>query len=266
MGPSPRGQSAVSVNPMSLTWTSRLLQHTWGPRCSTCKVSKALLIHPSQGETSVFNLHHCNNHLQVLRRIVPYSKLCRRTGKRATGKRSRRCSGHHALGIEGRAPGTEFQETGMPHLSPKGNRAQGDSGLLRAGLQSGSGVCLNTEKKAEEKRDREPHSVVLQHLVILPPLLFLSGKGFKMQSNKKNILEQVSCQSFLSFCLMKAMSSPGQAEVEQDGVSEIPATAGCCCPVIHQMLQPLGRLLLQPPSTRGTGKKAQPTLIKTKLK
>lgn len=47
---------------------------------------------------------------------------------------------------------------------------------------------MDTEKKAEKKRDREPHSVVLQHLVILPPLLFLSGKGFKMQSNKKIIL------------------------------------------------------------------------------
>lgn len=68
---------------------------------------------------------------------------------------------------------------------------------------------MDMEKKAE-KRDRESHSVVLQHLVILSPLPFLSGKGFKIQSNKKNILEQVSCQSFLSFCLMKAMSSPGQ--------------------------------------------------------
>lgn len=94
----------------------------------------------------------CNNQLRVLRRIIPYSKLCSRKGKGQTGKRSRRCSGHHALGIDSRASGTEFQETGMLLLSPKGNRAQGDSGLLRAGLQSGSGVCLNTEKKAEKER------------------------------------------------------------------------------------------------------------------
>lgn len=138
---------------------------------------------------------------------------------------------------------------------------------LTGGLQSGSGVRLNMEKKAE-KRDREPHSVTLQHLVILPPLLFLSGKGFKMQLNKKNILEQVSCQSFLSFCLMKAMLCPGQVSETLPGLgaAAVPAQPGCSSCFINQMLEGWGRSLSLPPFTRGTGKKSQPTLIKTKLK
>lgn len=56
-------------------------------------------------------------------------------------------------------------------------------------------------------------------------VFFLSGKGFKMQLNKKNILEQVSSRSFLSFCLMKAMSSRRQVSAgARWGVYEIPAT------------------------------------------
>lgn len=129
---------------------------------------------------------------------------------------------------------------------------------------------MNTEEKAE-KREWEPHGVVLQHLVILPPLLVLSGKGFKMQSNKKNILEQVSCQSSLSLCLMKAISCPGRGCCSGMGfLGSCPAAASCSQPssllLLHQpRAQGLGRILL-PPFTRGTGKQSQPTLIKTKLK
>lgn len=48
-------------------------------------------------------------------------------------------------------------------------------------LISDSWALFEYREKAEKKRDKEPQSVVLQHLVIPPPLLFLSEKGFKMQ-------------------------------------------------------------------------------------
>lgn len=82
-------------------------------------------------------------------------------------------------------------------------RTPRSANLASVGLHS----CLDGEQKTEQERDPELPHVLLQHLVMFSPLLFLSGKGFKMQTNKKNILEQVSRQRFLSFGLMKAMSS-----------------------------------------------------------
>lgn len=106
---------------------------------------------------------------------------------------------------------TRSEMAGSGHSSPVPEETavglNSGENLLTTWLQSGSRVCFDGEKTVQQKRDRDLPSTLLQHLVMFFPLLFLSGKGFKMQLNKKNILEQVSRQSFLSFCLMKAMSS-----------------------------------------------------------
>lgn len=137
----------------------------------------------------------------------PVLKVKWREGKQEKKERSRRCSWRQQQSFWW--PGARWQVQGHNCSVPKETAVGLNSGEkpLTTWLQSGSRVCFDGEKTVEQKRDQDLPSTLLQHLVVFFPLLFLSGKGFKMQLNKKNILEQVSRQSFLSFCLMKAMSS-----------------------------------------------------------
>ena len=129
------------MNPVSLTLTSNLLQHILRQGCSiyccsTCNVFKALLIHPKKGEpfSLEFDLHHCNNHLEALKRRVPYVK----TGRERQEKRNReekqkvQLAPAAELLVTKLSTRGETAETGTQLFCPKGNQLlelRGDAAL-----------------------------------------------------------------------------------------------------------------------------------------
>lgn len=182
-----------------------------------------------------FNLHHYNHHELPKREEFLTLKLEVKQGKGGTAKRSRKCSWHwpQSFWWPNSVPSVRLQRHGCSSSVPKATAAawaQERHYTPTNWFQSGFGVCFDGGGKTRVGEKPVVSQCFTPASGDVSPFTFLSGKGFKMQLNNQNILEQVSRQSFLSFCLMKAMSSWWQVSAgARWGLYEIPATFQWYC-------------------------------------